>query len=78
MSASFSHQDDVELRGAADHAASHRTTNDTPDFFSGILNQLGPMKDQVASEGIDEEGMSLCVDFVPFPFPYPTLPLPSL
>ncbi|KAM7207119.1 hypothetical protein V8F33_000218 [Rhypophila sp. PSN 637] len=54
-SGGFSHQDDIDLRGAADHAASHPNTNESPEFFSGILDQLGSKKQHVAQERIDEQ-----------------------
>ncbi|KAM7198261.1 hypothetical protein V8F20_006288 [Naviculisporaceae sp. PSN 640] len=54
-SGGFSHQDDIDLRGAADHAAKHSNMSENPDFFSSILNQLGSNKDQIAGQRIDEE-----------------------
>ncbi|KAK4208828.1 hypothetical protein QBC37DRAFT_431281 [Rhypophila decipiens] len=52
----FSHQDDMDLRGAADHAASYPNMNESPEFFSGILDQLGSKKQHVAAqERIDEQ-----------------------
>ncbi|KAM7222198.1 hypothetical protein V8F06_002470 [Rhypophila decipiens] len=56
-SGGFSHQDDMDLRGAADHAASHPNTNESPEFFSGILDKLGSKKQHVVAqqERIDEQ-----------------------
>ena len=51
----FSHENDDDLRGAAHHAANN--ADEDSSFFSGILNQLGPMKQQVAQEDLDEDGM---------------------
>ncbi|KAK3329077.1 hypothetical protein B0H66DRAFT_12902 [Apodospora peruviana] len=53
----YSHEDDEDFCGAAQHAqAGYADANeDSADFFSGILNQLGSRKQQVAQEDIDED-----------------------
>ncbi|KAH8883656.1 hypothetical protein GQ53DRAFT_771614 [Thozetella sp. PMI_491] len=51
----FSHDEDEDFRGAAEHASRHAGSSGDSDFFGSILNSVGHRKQQIAQEDIDEE-----------------------
>lgn len=51
----FQHEEDEDLRGAAEHAARQAGDSGDSDFFGNIMGSLSQRKHQVAQEDIDED-----------------------
>jgi len=54
----YPHADDDDLRGAAEQASKHAGDSGDRDLFSSIISALGDKKQALASEDVDEQGIS--------------------
>lgn len=59
MSDNYRHEDDEDLRGAAETASRHAGDSGDTSLFGGILNAIGQNKGRLEQEDIDEDGASL-------------------